>query len=74
MPGNKPQCFTGLGGAVCTQSEVAKATAQMNQLNDTSGWGNQVSAAITGARGNVRYACAAEHITGKAPCPNPGKK
>jgi hypothetical protein len=61
---SKKEYYSGLGGAKCDNHDILKATSVVNSLADTSGWGNQVSAAIAGSSGKVRFACAAEHITG----------
>ena len=61
-----PQTYTGLGGTKCTQHDILKATSCSNSLSDTSGWGNQVGAALN-CRKNVKWGCAAEHISKPTP-------
>jgi hypothetical protein len=60
--GNCDKTYIGYGGAVCTKQDILNGTNASNSLNDTSGWGNQVSAGISGYRG-AKWQCAAEHIT-----------
>lgn len=63
--GSSGKIYEGYGGTSCSTSDISKATSAMNSLNDTSGWGNQVAAAITSNK--VNYACAAENIKGPTP-------
>lgn len=64
----RDKCLSGYQGAICTQNEVLHATSAWNSTNDTVGWGSQVSGMISALRGNVRYECIAENITGPARC------
>lgn len=51
--------YTGYGGAQCTKSDIMRATNASNSLGDTSGPGNQISAALNSG---ARWECSADNI------------
>lgn len=59
-------CYLGRNDKQCTKHDILKATSAMNSLNDTSGWGNQVSSAISSGMTSIPFSCSAEFI--KGPC------
>lgn len=62
-------CYLGRGDKQCTKHDILKATSAMNSLEDTSGWGNQVTSAISSGMTSIPFSCSAEFI--KGPCPPP---
>jgi len=57
--------YVGYGGAICTISDIQKATNVMNALNDSIGIGNQIYALLATLFDNIRFECSAENISSR---------
>lgn len=57
--------YVGHGGAICTTSDIQKATSVVNALGDTTGVGNQIFALLAVLFDNIKFECSAENISGK---------